>query len=68
MKRQALQCTDKYKASRSNKQYLKYAETHTDKLEENKSGAKYETGVAVNVAKKGTKICTEKKPAGYLTC
>ena len=68
IKRQVLQCTQKYKASRSNKQYLEYVEAHADQLEENKSGVKYEIGIAVKVAKTVLKSTLKKKSAWYLTC
>ena len=54
-KRQVQQKTKKYKASRSSNRYDKYSDAHRDQLEEMKTGAMYESGVAVKVAKKSLK-------------
>ena len=63
-KRQEQQKTKKYKASRSSNRYDKFSEAHRDQLEEMKTGAMYESGVAVKVAKKSLKEAPKRNPEG----
>ena len=65
-KRQQQQKTKKYKASRSSKRYDKFSKAHSDQLEEMKTGAMYESGVAVKVAKKSLKNAPKRNPDGTL--
>ena len=66
-KRQQQQKTKEYKASRSKNRYVKYAEAHVSQLEEMKTGVLYETGVAVQAAKKSVKkYAVPRNPEGTL--
>jgi len=65
-KRQYKQATKGYKARRSANKYSKFAVAHRDQLEELKTGAKFETGVAVQVAKKSLKNAPKRNPEGTL--
>jgi len=61
-KRRAVQKTKEYKFYRSAKRYDKYAKAHTDQLDDMKTGAQYETGVAVALAKKTIKSAPRNPP------
>ena len=65
-KRQIFQATKIYKSYRSKKRYDKYAEAHADQLEEVKTGAQYESGVALKTAKKTLKSAPKRNPPGTL--
>ena len=54
-KRKIFQETKIYKSYRSKKRYDKYAEAHADELEEVKTGAQYESGVALKTYLKSLK-------------
>ena len=64
-KRRAVQKTKEYKSYRSAKRYDKYAKAHTDQLGDMKSGAQYETGVAVATAKKTSSLPIEIRQVHY---
>ena len=64
-KRRAVQKTKDYKSYRSAKRYNKYAKAHTDQLDDMKTGAQYETGVAVAIAKNPIKAAP-RNPEGTL--
>ena len=65
-KRQIEQNTKEYKSRRSTNRYAKFAEAHRSQLDEVKTGAMYESGVAVKLAKKQQSIllqnATQKAP------
>ena len=65
-KRHVFQKTKVYKSNRSTNRYAKFAEAHRSQLEENKTGAKYESGVAVKQAKKSLKLAAPRNPKGTL--
>lgn len=64
--RQNKQKTKAYKAMCSANRYCKVAEAHFDQLEELKTGEKYETGVAVKVAKSLLTNGPTRNPKGTL--
>ena len=51
---------------RSSNRYTKFARAHHDQLEELNTGAKYETGIAIKVAKKSIKKVPKRNPEGML--
>ena len=65
-KRQLFQKSKEYKTSRSTDCYAKFAEAHRSQLEEVKTGTKYETEVAITLAKKITKSAPKRNPEGTL--
>ena len=65
-KRQIFQRTKEYKSSRSTNRYAKFAEAHRSQLEDTKTGAKYESGIAVKIAKKNIKAAPKRNPEGTL--
>jgi len=58
--RQIVQKTKGYKISRSTNRYAKFAEAHRSQLEDGKTGAQYESGVAVKNAKRSLKDAPKK--------
>ena len=64
--RQIEQKTKGYKISRSSNQYAKFAEAHRSQLEDGKTGAQYESGVAVKNAKKSLKDAPKRNPPDTL--
>ena len=65
-KRQLQQKTKEYKACRSSNRYSKFAEAHRSQLEDAKTGAQYESGIAVKNAKKTLKDAPKRNPPGTL--
>lgn len=65
-RRQVVQKTNAYKSTPRTNQYAKFAEAHRSQLEENKTGAKYESGVAVKEDKKTLKLAPKRNPKGTL--
>lgn len=65
-KRQIEQNTKEYKSKRSTNRYAKFAEAHRSQLDEVKTGAMYESGVAVKLAKKTIKAAPKRNPEGTL--
>jgi len=62
--RQIVQKMKEYKVSRSTNRYAKFAEAHRSQLEDTKTGAQYESGVAVKNAKKTLKDLPKRNPKG----
>ena len=67
-KKKIEQNTKKYKAKRSSNRYAKFAEAHRSQLDEVKTGAMYESGIAVQLAKKSIKSAPKRNPEGTLRC
>jgi len=65
-KRRLLQKSKEYKSSRSTNRYAKFAEAHRSQLQDAKTGAQYESGVAVKYAKKTLKHAPKRNPEGTL--
>ena len=65
-KRQVVQKSKEYKASRSANRYAKFAEAHRSQMEEKTTGLKYESGVAVKLAIKTIKSAPKRNPVGTL--
>ena len=64
--RQKQQKTVEYKARRSSNRYKKFAEAHSSQLADVKTGATYESGIAVKNAKKTLKEAPKRNPNGTL--
>ena len=65
-KRQRKQNTIDYKAGRIRNRYKKFAEAHRSQLEDVKTGATYESWVAVKNTKRALKEAPKRNPEGPL--
>ena len=65
-KRQILQKSKEYKSIRSTNRYAKFAEAHRSQLQDAKTGAQYESGVAVK-CEKNIEARTKTQPRRHTT-